>query len=75
MESVKKCSRCRGKRLDETEFELFKYSTCSKCRNKRKIVKQFPALDQQSVEIPHKYIPQVQQLPRNLEDKQKYRLV
>lgn len=51
MESVKKCSRCRGKRLDETEFELFKYSTCSKCRNKRKIVKQFPALDQQSVEF------------------------
>lgn len=51
MESIKKCSRCRGKRTDESEFELFKYSTCSKCRNKRKIVKQFPALDQQSVEF------------------------
>lgn len=51
MDTAKKCSRCRGKRLEESEFELFKYSTCSRCRNKRKIVKHFPVLDQQSVEF------------------------
>lgn len=37
--TLKKCSRCRLKRIQETEEELNRYLTCLKCRNKRKLVK------------------------------------
>ena len=40
--NVKKCSRCRMKRLSETELELQKYQTCMQCRERRKVKKKRP---------------------------------
>lgn len=34
---IKKCSRCRMKRLQETEGDLQKYQTCVQCRERRKV--------------------------------------
>lgn len=35
--NIKKCSRCRMKRIHETTEELEKYQTCMQCRERRKV--------------------------------------
>lgn len=39
---VKKCSRCRMKRVHESELDLHKYQTCAQCRAKRKVKERRP---------------------------------
>lgn len=40
--SIKKCSRCRMKRIHESEMDLHKYQTCAQCRAKRKVKERRP---------------------------------
>lgn len=39
---IKKCSRCRMKRVHENENELEKYQTCIQCRERRKVKEKKP---------------------------------
>ncbi|TID31072.1 hypothetical protein CANINC_000316 [Pichia inconspicua] len=41
-ENIKKCSRCRMKRIRESEKDLCKYQTCQQCRERRKVKEKKP---------------------------------